>query len=217
MYYATKRSNNTTRMVGLGAVVVINALVFWALASGFGAAVIKEFTETQVAIIEVPEIEEDEPPPPPPVDVELPPPPPSVILPDFVFDQAPSENAIAQVTITKDPPRPAEVRPPPPKPTVVMSAKPKAGRRFEKPEYPAASIRAKEAGEVVVSVCVDEQGRMSNVQVVKSSGFPRLDEATVKGLPRTRLDPAKGSDGKPMAMCSPPHTFTLVWNLEEAK
>ncbi|MDP3740218.1 MAG: energy transducer TonB [Hyphomonadaceae bacterium] len=215
MYYATKRSNNTTRVVGLTAVVVINALVFWALASGFGAAMVKEFTETQVAIIDVPEIEEDEPPPPPPVDVELPPPPPSVILPDFVFDQAPSENAIAQVTITKDPPRPAEVRPPPPK--VVMSARPKAGRRFEKPEYPAASIRAKEAGEVVVSVCVDEQGRMSNVQVVKSSGFPRLDEATVKGLPKTRLDPAKGSDGKPMAMCSPPHTFTLVWNLEEAK
>jgi periplasmic protein TonB len=215
MYYATKRSNNTTRAVGLGAVVVINALVFWALASGFGAAMVKEFTETQVAIIDVPEIEEDEPPPPPPVDVELPPPPPSVILPDFVFDQAPSENAIAQVTITKDPPRPAEVRPPPPK--VVMSSRPKAGRRFEKPEYPAASIRAKEAGEVVVSVCVDEQGRMSNVQVIKSSGFPRLDDATVKGLPKTRLDPAKGSDGKAMAMCNPPHQFTLVWNLEEAK
>ena len=216
MYYATKRNNTTTRAVGLGTVVVINALLFWALASGFGAVVMHQFTETQVAIIETPEEIEEEPPPPPPVDVDLPPPPPSVILPDFVFEQAPSENAIQNVTIAKDPPRPAEVRPPPPK-AVVMSSRPKAGRRFEKPEYPAASIRAKEAGEVVVSVCVDEQGRMSNVQVVKSSGFQRLDDATVKGLPRTRLDPAKGSDGKPMAMCNPPHTFTLVWNLEEAR
>jgi protein TonB len=192
----------------------MNGLVFWALASGFGAAVIHEITNTEVVIIEQPEIEEEEPPPPPPVDVELPPPPPQVILPDFVFDQPPPPNAIQQVQIAKDPPRPAEVRPPPP---VTIVARPKPGRRFEKPEYPAASIRAQEEGEVVVSVCVDEQGRMSNVKIVKSSGFPRLDEATLKGLPRTRLDPAKGSDGKPIALCNPPYQFTLAWDLEEAR
>ena len=68
-----------------------------------------------------------------------------------------------------------------------------------------------------MSVCVDVEGRMSNVQIVKSSGFPRLDEATVTGLSKTRLDPAIGTDGKPIAMCNPPYTFTWVWDLEEEK
>jgi len=68
-----------------------------------------------------------------------------------------------------------------------------------------------------VSVCVGVDGRMSDVKLVKSSGSERLDEATLRGLPRTRLDPALGSDGKPIAMCDPPYQFTLVWSLEEAK
>jgi outer membrane biosynthesis protein TonB len=55
------------------------------------------------------------------------------------------------------------------------------------------------------------------VKLVKSSGSQRLDDATVKGLPRTRLDPAIGTDGKPIAMCNPPYQFTLVWDLQEAK
>jgi periplasmic protein TonB len=214
MYYATKRSNSSTRVVGLAAVVLVNGLVFWALASGFGEVVVRQLTNTEVVIIEEPEIEEEEPPPPPPPDVDLPPPPPQVILPDFVFDVAPSENAIKQVEQVKEPVK-QNVAPPPPPRTV--SARPKPGRRFEKPEYPAASIRAQEEGDVVVSVCVDEQGRMSDVKLIKSSGFPRLDEATLKGLPRTRLEPAKGSDGKPIAMCNPPYQFTLEWNLEEAR
>jgi periplasmic protein TonB len=216
MYYATKRTNNTTRVVGLVSVVAMNALVFWVLVSGFGASMMAKLVETQVAIIDQPKEEEPPPPPPPPVDVELPPPPPQVILPDFVFNQPPAPTAIQQVAVVPQPARPAEVRPPPP-PAIVISVKPKPGKRFDKPEYPAASIRAQEQGNVTVSVCVDEQGRMTNVQLLKSSGFPRLDEATLKSLPKTRLDPAKGSDGKPIAMCNPPYAFTYVWNLEDAK
>lgn len=214
MYYATKRNNSTTRLIGLAAVVGVNALVFWALASGIGVRVVRELTNTEVVIIEEPEIEEEEPPPPPPPEVDLPPPPPQVILPDFVFDVAPSENAIQQVQQVAKPVQQNVAPAPPPR---VVTQRPKPGRRFEKPEYPSASIRAQEEGEVVVSVCVDEQGRMSNVKLIKSSGFPRLDEATLKGLPRTRLEPAKGSDGKPIAMCNPPYQFTLEWNLEEAR
>lgn len=213
MYYARKTQNGT-RMFGLGAVLLINGIVFWVLLSGFGKAIYDEITETQVAIIQEEEKPDEEPPPPPPVDVELPPPPPQVILPDFVFDQPPPPNAIRQVEITPTP-RPVEVRPPPP--AVTMKSAPKTGRRFEKPEYPAASIRAKESGEVTVSVCVDATGKMTDVQLVKSSGFPRLDDATVKGLPKTRLEPAIGTDGKPMAVCNPPHRMTIVWNLEEVK
>ena len=41
--------------------------------------------------------------------------------------------------------------------------------------------------------------------------------AAIKALNGNRLEPAIGTDGKPIAMCNPPYQFTLVWNLEEAK
>lgn len=217
MYYATKRNNNTTRMVGLATVVLVNVGVGVAIMNGFGSLVMHGPVESEVVIIEEVVEVEDEEPPPPPIDVELPPPPPQVILPDFVFDTPPPQvNAVTQVVNTPNPAPPVKAAPPPPA-AVTLRSKPKPGRRFEKPEYPAAALRAGEEGEVVVSACVDKDGRMSDVKLVKSSGSQRLDDATMKGLPRTRLDPAVGSDGKPIAMCNPPYQFTLVWDLEEAK
>jgi protein TonB len=198
---------------------LVNVAAGLAILNGFGVVKFAGPVESEVVIIEeVPELE-DEPPPPPPIDVDLPPPPPQVILPDFVFETPPpQETAIAQVvsTPTPAPPPPVKAAPAPP-PPVTLKSRPKPGRRFEKPEYPSASLRANESGDVVVSVCVDKEGRMSDVKLVKSSGFQRLDDATLKGLARTRLDPAVGTDGKPIAMCNPPYQFTLTWDLEEAK
>lgn len=220
MYYATKRNNTQTRVIGLAVVVLVNVGAAIAVMNGFGTTFFTPPAETEVVMIEEPEIVEEEPPPPPPIDVELPPPPPQVILPDFVFETPPpQENAVTQVVSTPTPaPAPPRAAPPaPPPPAVTLKSKPKPGRRFEKPEYPSAALRAGEEGEVVVSACVDKDGRMSDVKLVKSSGSQRLDDATLKGLPRTRLDPAIGTDGKPIAMCNPPYQFTLVWDLEEAK
>jgi periplasmic protein TonB len=217
MYYATKRKNNSTRIAGLVAVVGVNALVFWIAASGFGAGVIRELTETQVAIIEDIKPEEEPPPPPPPVDVELPPPPPQVILPDFVFDRPVAETAIQQVQTVREPARPAEVRPPPP-PAPTIATRPSPSRNFGQnmiEAYPAASIRAEEEGTTKVSVCVDTGGKISNVKVIKGSGFDRLDAATLKELPRQRMNPAKGTDGKPMAICD--HVMEIVWELKLVK
>ena len=61
-------------------------------------------------------------------------------------------------------------------------------------------------------------GRASDVQVVKSSGVPALDEATVKGMAKLRFEPAKDGNGKPIAWCPPvysPYVFTVVWRLPE--
>ena len=217
--YGTRRANTSTRMAGLATSL--------AIIGGLGVVVLTWKTivpdkeeKGEVAIIDVAEEVEEPPPPPPPVDVELPPPPPMVVVPQFEFDVPPPPAAIVQVAPAVNrpaaaPPQPAAKPAPPPAPS--LRSKPKPGRRFDKPDYPAAAKRANEEGEVVVSVCVDVEGRMSNVQIVKSSGFPRLDEATVTGLSKTRLDPAIGTDGKPIAMCNPPYTFTWVWDLEEEK
>lgn len=219
-YSLKSKGNNTTRVVAMGFVVLITGVVSWGLATGMAKKLVNKLTNTEVAIIEQKEDKPDEPPPPPPpVDINLPPPPPQVIMPDFTFDTPPPANAIRQVEAVREPAPPpkAAPAPPPPKPAVTIAKNPSAGRVFEKPEYPPASLRAGEQGDVTVSVCVDERGRLSNPQIVKSSGFPRLDEATLKGLPRTRMEPAKGSDGKPIAYCDPPYVFTLQWKVEDAR
>jgi periplasmic protein TonB len=45
--------------------------------------------------------------------------------------------------------------------------------------YPPASIAYRESGRSVVKVCISEQGTVTNVELVQSSGFHRLDEAAV--------------------------------------
>ena len=217
MYYATKRNNTQTRIIGIAGVAIALTGTGYMIANGLGLIENKAPVESEVVIIEEVEDVKDEPPPPPPVDVDLPPPPPQVILPDFVFNDPPPENVFKDLAVVKEPvkqvPPPVKSTPPPP-PAVSMAQQPKPGRRFEKPDYPPSAKRAGEAGEVTVTACVDKDGRMTDVKLVKSSGFPRLDEATIKGLPKTRLDPAVGTDGKPMAMCNPPYRMTLVWELK---
>jgi len=218
MYYATKRKNTTTRAIGLAGVVVALGGSAYALANGLGLIENKPPVESEVVMIEeLEEVVEDEP-PPPPVDVDLPPPPPQVILPDFVFDAPPPENAIARVQATPNPsppPPPAPAAKPAPPPPPALKAKPKIGRRFKEPDYPPAALRAKESGQTRVSVCVDIEGRMSNAKVVASSGSQRLDDAAIKALNGNRLDPAIGTDNKPIAMCNPPYEFTYEWRLPE--
>jgi len=217
MYYATKRNNTQTRVIGIAGVAIALSGAGYAIANGFGLIEAKAPVESEVVIIEEAEEVKDEPPPPPPVDVDLPPPPPQVILPDFTFDTPTPENVFKTLETTPKPappPPPPQAKPAPPRPTITKTPKP--GRRFKEPEYPAASRRAGEEGETRVSVCVDTEGRMSNVKVVRSSGFERLDEQAIKALTNNRLDPAIGSDGKPIAMCDPyPYEFTYVWTLKK--
>ncbi|MEZ5936823.1 MAG: energy transducer TonB [Hyphomonadaceae bacterium] len=202
-------------MVGIGAIIAVGvAFVGLSIFAGVQAAV-KAMTETEVVIIEPPPVEDEEPPPPPPVDVELPPPPPQVVIPEFTFDVPPPPNAIQQVVAVERPVNPPPRPAPPPAPKVTVSEYPSTGRRFTKPDYPSASRRAQEEGETTVSMCVASNGRVTDIKVVRSSGFSRLDEATVKGIERQRFQPAKGSDGKAMDFCG--YELTMVWDLEEAR
>jgi protein TonB len=135
-----------------------------------------------------------------------------------VFDTPPPPNAIQQVQAVAKPappPPPAPAAKPAPPPPPALRSKPKIGRRFKEPDYPPAALRAKESGQTRVSVCVDVEGRMSQARVVASSGSQRLDDAAIKALNGNRLDPAIGTDGKPIAMCNPPYEFTYEWRLPE--
>jgi len=223
MYYATKRNNTQTRVIGAVGVVLGLGVSGYALANGLGIIQTNEKVETEVVMIEeLPEVVEDEP-PPPPVDVDLPPPPPQVVLPDFVFDTPPPQNAIQQVQSVPNPAPPPPPAPPAAKPAPAPTLPPVRPRadpdRFAKmlvDDYPSAAQRKKQEGEVSLSMCMSADGRASDVKVIKSSGVEALDEAAVKGVAKLRFQPAKDHQGKPVAWCPPTYpayTMTLVWKL----
>lgn len=56
-------------------------------------------------------------------------------------------------------------------------------------DYPLASRRLGEQGVVQVSVLVDARGRPERMQLLRSSGHPRLDEAALDSVRATRFRP----------------------------
>jgi protein TonB len=210
-------AKNSKRMAAFALVVIIHVLFVWVLASGLGKKVVEVVlgpVETRL-IEELPE--DDKEPPPPPPEFDTPPPyvPPPEISIDIPMDSGPS-TAISNVTSE----RPVAAPPPPvaaPKPVernVVRTPPSTQGRgaRITQPEYPPASRRAGEEGTVTLKVFVTEAGRAGQVEVAKSSGFPKLDEAAVKEVQRNwRLVPGK-EDGKAVSMW---HTFAVTFRLTD--
>lgn len=58
------------------------------------------------------------------------------------------------------------------------------------PDYPMESRRRNEEGSVTLSVRVSAEGKPISVQLNKSSGFKRLDQAAIKAVHRARFHPA---------------------------
>ena len=88
--------------------------------------------------------------------------------------------------------------------SAAVSASPEAVESAElavtsrtQPNYPAQSKRLGEEGMVILRVLVDEKGRPLQVNVMKSSGFPRLDESAAKAIRRWVFAPAKRA-GQPV-------------------
>lgn len=119
--------------------------------------------------------------------------PVKVIKPEFEQPQIetpPLEDTIPEIEVPTDEPAPAaitaETSPAPP---VGETANMKVNRRVD-PVYPAASRRAGEEGTGVFRVLVAANGRPLEVTVLRSSGFPRLDEAAVTAIKKWAFSPA---------------------------
>jgi protein TonB len=65
------------------------------------------------------------------------------------------------------------------------------------PEYPAIAKRMGEQGKVILRVLISERGRPEQVEVQKSSGFARLDEAARRAAMQALFKPHT-EDGKPV-------------------
>ena len=207
-------AKNNKRLAAFALVVLIHVLFVYVLASGLGKKVVEVVLgPVETRLIE--ELPDEEEPPPPPPEIDTPPPyvPPPEISIEIPVDSGPT-TAITNVTSE----RPVAAPPPPaPKPVekAVVKTPPSTvgrGARISQPEYPPASRRAGEAGTVTLKVFVLDSGRVGEVQVAKSSGFPKLDEAAVKEVQRNwRLVPGK-EDGKPVSMW---HTFQVTFKLTD--
>ena len=67
---------------------------------------------------------------------------------------------------------------------------PPAKGRNRKPVYPELARRRGQQGVVELLAHVDEQGRITDLRVQRSSGFPLLDEAALKGVRAWTFIPA---------------------------
>jgi TonB family protein len=75
--------------------------------------------------------------------------------------------------------------------------------------YPDASKRAHEEGRCIVQVTVSATGMITNESIQTSSGFPRLDEACLKGVHGQQVIPAM-ENGKPVEKTV---AIPIVWKL----
>jgi len=131
----------------------------------------------------------------PPVTPPLPPPPVTTHIPDaFTPPVAPPMEF--------DTPPPGQTitvgvgNPPPVAPSV--AARGIAGTHTT-PDYPPISRRLNEAGVVSLRVTISETGAVSDVSVIRSSGYARLDQAAASWVKsHWRYQPAI-QDGRPVA------------------
>jgi protein TonB len=153
-------------------------------------------------------------PDPKPLPPQPKPKPKKVVRP--VKKPAPRPNAI-QVPVQAEiaaPPKPAAPRavqgPPieaPPEPVL-----PKLSADYLKnpaPDYPLASRRLGEKGKVLLRVLVSAEGKAEQVEIDKSSGFARLDQAAKATVRNWLFVPAKLGDKSVRAWVIVPIVFTL--------
>ena len=227
MNYAQQQRSLNKHPVGVGVVLLLHVVLGYALVNGLG----KKIVDVMKAPIETKIIDEVKPPPPPPP--ENLPPPPKMALPPPSF-MPPPEVQVATpqlapaITVTREapPPTPVTIAPAPaPVPAAVVAAPP-APRALavparidvnscDKPEYPAAALRAEATGTSKIRFTVDATGVVSKAEIERSAGPSRehrlLDRAAIDALSKCRFKPGTDEAGKPVGAVTP---VEYVWKLE---
>jgi periplasmic protein TonB len=137
-------------------------------------------------------------PPPPPVQQPVLKRPPPVVIaaapspaPAPFFVPAPPPDI--PVPPVPSPPTPVIAAPsppaPPPAPRIIPASAVQYLGEPPVPDYPRLSIRAGETGRVMLRIYIDEAGLPRTVQVERSSGHPRLDEAGAAAMKKARFKP----------------------------
>lgn len=205
------------RLVPLVLIILLHIGFFYALLNGWFYQTVqtlpkaeqglpKEIFVSLITVDNTPEPTPPEPQPTPPKPVPVvkktvtPPP----VIP--VINTMPSEQAITTPPVPPQPPvppKPAEVTPqsepvpsaPPPSAPLPPPSQPKTvstGVEYlhaPEPEYPPLARRMGEEGRVTLRVLVNEKGRPTQVDIQKTSGSSRLDEAARQAVLRAMFKP----------------------------
>jgi protein TonB len=196
------------RGAALIAVILLHVVIVWAFYTGLaGKLVQKIIPPVEIAQIDKPK-DVDKPPPPPPKLEEV---KPFVPPPEFVDIQAAPQqtNAITETTQVAKAPAPVAAPAPVQHARTPIAMDPKHPLHIGEEYYPDASKRAGEEGRCIVTVTVTADGRITNAAIQQTSGFPRLDEACLKGVKDQRMKPAT-EDGKPVETTA---ALPIVWKL----
>lgn len=220
MDFSGREQEPGKKYTGLALVIVFHVFLGWAFMNGLGSEIVKFVQKPMTAVIE-PEVVKpppEEPPPPPPPKPLLPP-PPFIPPPEVqVQQQAPSPNAISTVSSVKPE---SNVLPKTIAPVVTEAVKSApvvipARIDFEqsgcRPEYPRTSLRNEETGMTTLSVTTGADGLVTEVNIIKSSGFRGLDNAVRAQLLSGSCRNKPGTvDGKPQATTT---QVQYLWKLD---
>jgi len=133
------------------------------------------------------------------------------VAPPPVMTAAAVANTASNFTVAAQPePGVIDTQPAPPVPMAITAARFDADYlQNPKPEYPAISRRMREEGTVVLRVRVSAQGTSLVVEIKRSSGFVRLDEAARAAVERWRFVPARQGSEAIEATVLVPLRFSL--------
>ena len=231
MNYADQQRQVNKHPVGVGVVIVLHIILGYALVNGLG----RKIVEVIKAPIETKIIDEIKPPPPPPPD-NLPPPPKVALPPPSCVPPPEGQVATPQIapaiTVTREAPPPAPpvaiapapapavvaapaapAAPPPPK-VQAVAARIDVGS-CDKPEYPAAALRAEATGTSKIRFTVDATGAVSKAEIERAAGASRehrlLDRAAVDALSKCRFKPGVDDTGKPVGGAT---VVDYVWKVD---
>lgn len=143
---------------------------------------------------------------------------PEMRLPDIRIPPPPQFETIvaAQRVEEKPAPAPVEKAMPSPLPPVPAAAPALEPPRFDlaylnnpAPTYPIFAKRSREQGVVMLRVRVDASGNVEGIELHKSSGFQRLDDAALAAVKRWRFVPARSGERAVAGVALVPVHFQL--------
>ena len=202
-----RHSSALARSGPAAAVIGVHLLIAYVLSVSMGMIRAPEFAQPIIANF-IPEPRTREPQPIPPQEPVIKNTLDPIVQPPTVIE---FEDPVIPVAQTSMPPsqnalQATETRPTQP-PAAAQSLK--VSRRVD-PSYPPAARRAGEEGSVQLRILVDERGLPGEVQIVKSSGFARLDQAAIEAVRRWRFIAATNGSQAVAAWTQVSITFRLT-------
>jgi periplasmic protein TonB len=213
-----------------GSVLLFHALAIWALQTGLLMRAVEVIVPVEVLaqIIDLPTpktaLPVSTPTPPVPVKQAVAKPAPvTQTTPPILTANEPAPAATAFVASTPQPPAPiappsvsvaAVAAPAPPAPPkIVLPSSDADYLKNPRPNYPPMSNRMREQGTVLCNVLINVNGLPVKVELLKSSGYERLDESALATVMKWRYVPGKRNGVLEEMWYAVPVRFSLTGEL----